>query len=108
MDKSIMAAASYYSRSYYFNPDYDSLPKEVKKEVRALTSAAAETARGVVTLGFTEDGHVYMDSSGIGADAGYDEINGRGAVDAAIKEKAELLNQLYLWHKIFVKNKGIV
>jgi len=105
MVKDIMAAASFYKQSYFFNPNYDELPTEVKKEVRVIVAVAAEKTRGIVCLGFI-DGVVFMESSGLENDSDYDEINARAAVDMMVKEKHEFFAALAEWYTLFKTATG--
>ena len=105
MEKDTMAAASFYKQSYFFNPDYDELPTEVKKEVRVIAAIAAEKTRGIVCVGFV-DGQVFVESSGLETDSDYDEINARAVIDQMVDEKEELFNMLSEWYKLFMTEAG--
>jgi len=105
MTKDIIAAASFYKQSYFFNPEYDDLPTDVKKELRAVAAVAAEKTRGIVCVGF-KNGHIFMESSGLETDADYDEITARNVIDDTIKNKAEIFTSLSEWYKLFKTEDG--
>jgi len=105
MAKDIVAAASFYKQSYFFSPEYDELPTEVKKEVRVIAAIAAEKTRGIVCVGFI-DGQVFMESSGLENDSEYDEITARAVIDQTIDEKSEFFKMLSEWYALFMTEEG--
>jgi hypothetical protein len=78
----------------------------VKKEVRVLTTIAAEKTRGIICLNFNADGSVSVESSCLENDSDYDEINARLTVDAVTSEYEGLLTQLSQWYNLFVNPNG--
>ena len=106
MTKDILAAASFYKRARYFNDTYAKLPTQVRDELLAACSLAAEQSRGIVTLGFYEDGAVFAEAEGAADDLNYDAIGARLIVDTMLEEKAELLRGLRLWYAAFRTDEG--
>lgn len=107
MNKTILAAASYYKRSYFFNEgEFGALPEGVRNEIRIMLTMAAEQAKGVITLGFYESGDFFCEAVGEDNDADYDEINARLVVDRMLKEKESSINQLRLWRKLYFTDEG--
>jgi len=106
MIKNILAAASFYKRARYFNDEYANLPTQVRDELLAACSLAAEQTRGIVTLGFYEDGTVFAEASGAEDDLNYDEIGARLLVDTMLEEKADLFRSLRLWYAAFCTDEG--
>lgn len=100
-----MAAASFYKQSYFFDPAFDGLPTEVKKDIRVLTTIAAEKTRGIVCVGFC-DGAAFIEPSGLETDGDYDEIHARTVIDGLVKEKAELMRQVSEWYRLFMTDDG--
>jgi len=106
MTKDILTAASFYKRARYFNERYANLPTQVRDELLAACSLAAEQARGIVTLGFYEDGSVFVEANGAEDDLNYDEIGARRIVDTMLDEKEELFRSLRLWYAAFCTDEG--
>jgi hypothetical protein len=102
-----MSAASHYNRSYFFDPAFDGLPAEIKKDVRILTTVAAERTRGIVCVGFqTADCRPFIESSKIETDENYDEIHARAIIDQTAEENEELLASLSKWYELFMTEDG--
>lgn len=105
MAKEIMAAASFYKQSCFFSPEFNELPTDVGKEVRAIAAVAAERTRGIVCVGF-DSGNVFMEASGVENDSEYDEINARIIIDEMIEEKADFFKSLSEWYALFKTADG--
>lgn len=101
MEKNILLAVSFYKKSYYYNEEFSGLPKAVQSEMRIACTIAAEKIRGILTVGFYEDGAVFVEASGEATDFDYDEISARLVVDALVEEKAELIKAVGLWYMVF-------
>ena len=52
----VLCGANSYLQKYYFNPDFDSLPQEVKQELQIMCVLYTEDVGGILTLEFEEDG----------------------------------------------------
>jgi len=106
MEKTIIVAASFYKRSRYFNEAYNHLPGQVRDELLAACSLAAESTKGIVTIGFYPDGAVFIETDGAADDFDYDEIGARLLADSLAAEKAELFRSLQLWYAAFCTEEG--
>jgi len=100
----VLAAASFYKKSYYFNNDFSSLPTEVQQELRIFLTKTAEYIQGNICLGFYEEGQVFLEASGHEDDFDYDEIAAKYEVNRLIKDKKEFLNSLQLYYVYTVCN----
>ena len=111
MERQVLAAASFYSKSYFFNDKVlefakTFLPQNVQKEVQTLLVNACEYTGGVIVLGFTSDGEVFLEASGSEDDIYYDEIGARYHVNDLVKHENELLQSLNLWYNLMIKGSG--
>lgn len=102
MEQVVLCAASSYNKKYYINPSMQKLPEQVKEEVRVVCVSVAEKIHGIFTIGFFEDGTVYMEASKAENDFDYDEIGAGLETERIKREKRELLAALKLWYKVFV------
>jgi len=106
-DRQVLAAASFYSKSYLFNDlEFASLPLGIQKEIQELLVDACEYTRGVMMLGFTVDGEVFLQASGSDDDFDYDEIGAKYYVNDIVKRENTLLESLNLWYNIVIKGHG--
>ena len=99
-DRIVLCGASAYEQKYYFNPDFDALPQQVK-EVQILCVMYTEEIGGILTLEFDEDGNLEFKTEALDADAMYDEIGSVLRIKQIRKEKQELLASLEMYYRVF-------
>jgi len=104
MDKQVLAAASFYSKSYFFNDlEFVSLPLGVQNEMKALLVEACEYTGGVIMLGFTPDGETFLEATGAPDDFEYDEIGAKYHVNSIVKAEEAFLQSLSMWYNLVIK-----
>ena len=86
-DRIVLCGASAYEQKYYFNPDFDALPQQVKEELQILCVMYTEEIGGILTLEFDEDGNLEFKTEALDADAMYDEIGSVLRIKQIRKEK---------------------
>lgn len=96
-----LCGASSYEKKYYFNEDFDALPDSVKDELQIMCVLYTEEIGGVLTLEFDEKGNLEFRVEALEADAMFDEIGSALRIKQLRREKAELLNSLELYYKVF-------
>ncbi len=104
--KTVLSASSAYNRKYYFNSEFNGIPKEVQDEIRILSTLFTEENGGIFTLGFLQDGSLYMETEKAENDMDYDEIGARLAVSNLEAEKKDLFHGLSLWYVAFMTGDG--
>ena len=97
----VVCGASAYEQKYYFNPDFDSLPEEVKKELQVMCVLFTEENGGILTLQFDEEGSLQFRTQALEADAMYDDIGAALRIKKLRTEKEELLESLETYFKVF-------
>lgn len=100
MEKIVLAAASFYNQSYFFDSGFLEVPPEIRNRIRELVIHAAQESRGVFTLGFYETGELFFETGGMEEDCTYDEIEGKLQIRKMEQEASELLNKIVLWYKM--------
>ena len=90
----VLCGANSYEEKYYFNPRFNSLPEEVKKELQIACVLFTEEVGGVITLEFDEQGNLLVNVSSDERDYLYDDIESELQVRKLLKEKEELFGQL--------------
>ena len=104
VDRQVLAAASFYNKSYFFNDlAFTGLPKNIQKDVQALLVNACEYTCGVMVLGFTADGEAFLEASAAADDFDYDEIGAKYHVNSILKREDALLQSLTLWYSMVIK-----
>ena len=96
-DRIVLCGASAYEQKYYFNPDFDALPQQVKEELQILCVMYTEEIGGILTLEFDEDGNLEFKTEALDADAMYDEI---GSVLRIKQIRKENRSCWHLWRCI--------
>ena len=100
-DRIVLCGASADEQTYYFNPDFDALPQQVKEELQILCVMYTEEIGGILTLEFDEDGNLEFKTEALDADAMYDEIGSVLRIKQIRKEKQELLASLEMYYRVF-------
>ncbi|MCL2573530.1 MAG: DUF6145 family protein [Defluviitaleaceae bacterium] len=108
MERQVLAAASFYSQSYFFNDlEFASLPRSIQEDIKILLVDSCEYTRGVMALGFTQNGETFLEASHSADDFEYDEIGAKYHVNSIIKQEEEMLQSLSLWYNLVIKgNQG--
>ena len=105
MEKTIVMSASPYNHKYYFEPSYNDIPSEIQEELIESIAAIAEKVNAIISLGFDEVGHIFIEQT---ADESVfaDDIGAELEIKRFQKEKDELLKSLQLWYMIYRSEQG--
>ena len=103
----VLCGASAYEQKYYFNEDFKSLPSQVQDELKIMCVLFTEDVGGILTLVFDEDGKLLLETSADEGDLLYDEIGSELKIRQIRKEKAELLQSLELFYKVFFLGEDV-
>lgn len=102
LDKVVLCASSSYDRKYFLNEDFNLLPERIKEEIKILCVLFTEEVGGILTLEFDEDGTLLFEVSSDDGDLLFDEIGSVLKIKEIQRSKAELLESLELYYKVFV------
>ena len=106
MGKLIIAAASYYNKKFYFNDLCKSMPKGVIAELSSVVKLAAESVKGIFSVGFYENGNIFFIAEGDENDLKYDEKNAKKITDNVMNENKELIKSIQIWHALYMTEQG--
>ena len=106
-DQVVLCGASAYEQKYYLNEDFKSLPSQVQDELKIMCVLFTEDVGGILTLVFDEDGKLLLETSADEGDLLYDEIGSELKIRQIRKEKAELLQSLELFYKVFFLGEDV-
>ena len=106
-DKVVLCAASAYEQKYYLNEAFGSLPSQIQDELKIMCVLFTEDVGGIITLAFDEDGNLLLEVSADPGDLHYDEIGSELKIRQIQREKAELLQNLELYYKVFFRGEKI-
>jgi hypothetical protein len=97
----VLCTASRYVQKFYINPDFDSLPGQVKDELKAMCVLFTEEVGGIIILYFDENGSLNIKTEAEENDLLYDEIGSGLMVRRMINTKRELFEQLEQYYEAF-------
>ncbi len=97
----VLCVSNSYEKKYYFNPEFDRLPDDVKDELKIMCVLFTEEVGGILSMEYDEKGNLLFKSQADEEDLLYDEIACGMLVSKAQKEKAELLESLEMFYKVF-------
>ena len=100
-----LCGASWYNQKYYLNPDFAKIPKDVQEELQVMCVTFTEDVGGVLTVDFGDDDLPHFTVRAAEGDARFDEIGAELKIRALQKEKAELMEKLTVFYKIFIKGE---
>ena len=106
-DQVVLCGASAYEQKYYLNEDFKSLPSQVQDELKIMCVLFTEDVGGILTLVFDEDGKLLLETSAAEGDLLYDEIGSELKIRQIRKEKAEFLQSLELFYKVFFLGEDV-
>lgn len=105
-EKTILCGASHYEQLFYFNPDFDSLPKEVKQELQIMCVLYTEEVGGILRLEFDEEGNLNLATEAREDDLLFDEIGSVLKIKQIQQQKRELLESLETYYRVFFLEGG--
>lgn len=106
-DKVVLCGANAYEKKYYLNEDFKALPQQIQDELKIMCVLFTEDIGGVLTLVFDEKGNLLLEVSADEGDLLYDDIGSGLKIRQIQKEKAELLQSLELYYKVFFLGEDV-
>lgn len=106
-DNVILCASSAYEQKYYLNEDFKALPDTIKEELQIMCVLYTEDIGGVLTLQYEEDGTLVFNVESDEGDLLFDEVGSVLKIKELQRTKAELLEALELYYKVFFLNEDV-
>ncbi|MBB2181631.1 hypothetical protein H0486_01910 [Lachnospiraceae bacterium MD1] len=97
----VLCASSAYEKKFWLNDDFKALPEQIKQELKIMCVLFTEDVGGILSLEFEEDGTLILKVDSDENDYLYDEIGSVLKIKQIQREKAELLEALELYFKVF-------
>ena len=101
----VLCGANSYEQKYYFNPEFDKLPQQVKDELQIMCVEFTEDVGGTLLVEFDDFGNLKLTTQVDDADYLYDDIECGIQISRLQREKEELFGQLELFWKVLAGNK---
>jgi hypothetical protein len=106
-DNVILCGSSAYEKKFYLNEDFEALPQGIKDELKIMCVLFTEEVGGILTLVYDENGNLNLEVSAEEEDLLYDEIGSGLKIKEIQRSKAELMESLELFYKVFFLNEEI-
>lgn len=103
----VLCAASAYEKKFYLNPEFDSLPENIKQELQVMCVLYTEDVGGILMLVFDEDGNLELKVDHKEDDFFFDEIGSVLKIKELQHTKRELFESLELFFKVFYLGEEI-
>jgi hypothetical protein len=100
-DNVVLCASSSYNKKFWLNDDFKTLPEQIKQELKIMCVLFTEDVGGILTLEYEEDGTLIFKVEADEGDYLFDEIGSALKVKQLQRDKAELLEALELYYKVF-------
>lgn len=103
----VLCASSAYDKKYFLNEDFNGLPGHIKEELKIMCVLYTEDVGGILNLEYEEDGTLIFQVTANENDPSFDEIGSVLKIKELQRTKAELLESLELFYKVFFLNEDI-
>ena len=101
MGKKVLFATSSYNKKFYFDEITETLPIEIKNQIKEMGIYFVNKVGGTFSLGFYDDNDIFIDYSFYEDDFLCDEIGAKLEIERLKRENREFINSLILWYKVF-------
>lgn len=100
-DNVVLCASSAYEQKYFLNEDFEELPETIKDELKIMCVLYTEEIGGILNLEYEEDGTLIFQVTANEDDLLFDEIGSVLKIKDLQRKKADLLESLELYYKVF-------
>ena len=100
-EEMVLCAASAYERKFYLNPEFNSLPEEVKQELQIMCVLYTADLGGILMVVYDENGNLELKVDHKEDDFTFDEIGSVLKIKELQKTKEELFESLEMFYKVF-------
>lgn len=107
-ERIVLCGANAYEQKYYYNEaQFSKVPQSIKDELHIICVLFTEEVGGIFTIVFEPDGSVSMDTQADENDFYYDEISSGLLISKIRQTRAELLESLSLYYRVFILQESI-
>ena len=103
----VLCASSAYEQKYYLNEDFEQLPQQIKDELKIMCVLYTEDVGGILELEFDDEGNLNLKVTADEGDLLFDEIGSVLKIKQIQQEKAELLESLEMYYRVFFLDEEI-
>lgn len=109
MDKErvVLCGANAYEQKYYFNQQFQGIPKSIQDELHIICVLFTEEVGGIFAISFDEYGSVLLETEAAEEDILYDEVSSGLLVGEIRRTRQEMLESLSLYYRIFILHEDV-
>ena len=96
----VLCGSSRYTKKFFFNKEFDSLPEGIKKELNIMCVMYTEDVGGTIQLNFDPEGNLDIVTDANEDDFSYDDIGATFKVRKLQRERKEFFNSLEIYYKV--------
>jgi hypothetical protein len=100
-EKLVLCVSNSYEKQFYFNEDFQSLPQQVKDELKIMCVLYTEEVGGILSLEYDEEGSLQFVVQADEGDLLFDEIGSVLKMKQIREDKKDLLEALETYYKVF-------
>ena len=100
-DEIVLCAANAYEKKFYLNPEFNSLPEQIRQELQIMCVLYTEDVGGVLMLVFDENGNLELKVDHEENDFFFDEIGSVLKIKELQQKKRELFESLEMFFRVF-------
>lgn len=100
-EKIVLCVANSYEEKYYLNENFQSLPQQIKDELKIMCVLYTADVGGILSLEYQEDGTLEFVVRAEEDDFLFDEIGSVLKIKQLQEEKKDLLESLETYYRIF-------
>ena len=100
-DEIVLCGASSYTKKYYFNEQFSSLPQGIQDELHSVCVLCTADVGGVIQVVFDEEGELQLRTQREDDDILYDAIGSVLKIKQLQREKEELYESLEMYYRVF-------
>lgn len=100
-ERVVLLVSNSYNKKYYLNEDFDSLPQNIKDELKIISVLYTEDVGGILTIGFEENGGLFLEVEADDNDLLFDDIGSGLKIKQLQRDKKELWESLEMYFKVF-------
>lgn len=97
----VLCGSSAYTKKFYLNENFNGLPEGIKEDLKILCVLYTEDIGGTLQLIFDEDGNLTFKTDCEENDFLYDEIGSVLKIKQIQRERADLMESLEMYYKVF-------
>jgi hypothetical protein len=99
-NNTVLCGANAYTQKYYLNPKFDLLPDTIQKDLHVMCVLFTQEVGGIITLSFTMEGELLLETMAEENDFSYDEIAAGLLIGEIRRQRQELFTSLEMYYRV--------